>query len=360
MLAPARFACAVAAVSLLSTPTLDAQTLDRRQIDRIEQTLRQEGEEVVALADAAAADEPVPGDFALSFHHDYLKAQTGTFIPFMVVIAPKAVQADAVLMYVRAVRSRAGRSDDSRDRGRRPPPPSGYPFEEIYPVALVPGQPARITRGCSLSPGRYDFTIVVRERERQDARGRRRAAAVLRQTLEVPDFSSTELTTSTVMLADALTVLPGPPGEQLSERPYVIGNREVQPATDALFRPSEELIVVFLVYNPAVTPAKHFDLEVEYHFFRKNRAGDEGSGPAAPAGVAALAGERYFNRTEPQRFNPDILGPTFDPAAGQPVLAGQGVPLAGFPGGEYRLSVRVTDLVAGRSLERHVTFTVLQ
>ena len=76
--------------------------------------------------------------------------------------------------------------------------------------------------------------------------------------------------------------------------------------------------------------------------------------------VAALAGERYFNRTEPQRFNPAILGPTFDPVAGQPVLAGQGVPLAGFPGGEYRLSIRVTDRVAGRSLERHVTFTVLQ
>jgi hypothetical protein len=351
----------VAAVSLLSARPLDAQTLDRRQIDRIEQTLRQEGEEVVALADAAAAGEPVPDDFTLSFHNDYLKAQTGTFIPFLVVIAPKGAQADAALMYVRAVRSRAGGPDDGRDRGRRTPPAGGFPFEEIYPVALTPGQPVRITRGCSLSPGRYELTVVVRERERLDARNRRRAAAVLRQTLEVPDFSSTDLATSTVMLADALTVLSAPLEErERSERPYVIGNREVQPATDALFRPAEELIVVFLVYNPAVTPAKHFDLEVEYHFFRKNRAGDEGSGPAAPAGVAALAGERYFNRTEPQRFNPAILGPTFDPAAGQPVLAGQGVPLAGFPGGEYRLSVRVMDLVAGRSLERHVTFTVLQ
>ena len=183
---------------------------------------------------------------------------------------------------------------------------------------------------------------------------------MLRQTLEVPDFSSAELTTSTVMLADALTVLPGLPGEhELSERPYVIGNREVQPATDALFRPSEELIVVFLVYNPAVTPANHFDLEVEYHFFRKNRAGEEGPGPAAPAGVAALAGERYFNRTEPQRFNPAILGPTFDPAAGQPVLAGQGVPLAGFRGGRIRLVRQGHGPGGGRSLERHVTFTVL-
>ncbi len=91
-----------------------------------------------------------------------------------------------------------------------------YPLEEIYPVTLVPGQPVRIARGCSLSPGKYELTVVVRERERQDARGRRRAAAVLRQTLDVPDFSTNELTTSTVMLADALTVLPGSAGASTS------------------------------------------------------------------------------------------------------------------------------------------------
>jgi hypothetical protein len=77
-----------------------------------------------------------------------------------------------------------------------------------------------------------------------------------------------------------------------------------------------------------------------------------------PAGLSALPGERYFNRTEPQRFNPAILGPPFDPASGQPVMAGQGVPLAGFPEGEYRLVIRVTDQVSKQTLERHVAFTV--
>ena len=57
-------------------------------------------------------------------------------------------------------------------------------------------------------------------------------------------------------------------------------------------------------------------------------------------------------------FNPAILGPLFDPEAGQPVMAGQGVPLAGFPEGDYRLLIRIMDRISRRSLEREVAFTV--
>jgi hypothetical protein len=39
-------------------------------------------------------------------------------------------------------------------------------------------------------------------------------------------------------------------------------------------------------------------------------------------------------------------------------MAGQGVPLAGFEEGEYRLAIKVTDMVSGRSIERHLLFTV--
>jgi hypothetical protein len=115
-----------------------------------------------------------------------------------------------------------------------------------------------------------------------------------------------------------------------------------------------------LVYNPSINQAKHFDLEVEYHFFRKSRVGSQPEDPPAgvPPGVAELPGERYFNRTESQRFNPQTLGAQFDPGSGQPVMAGQGVPLGGFPEGDYRLSIKVTDLVSGRSISRDVTFTV--
>jgi len=136
---------------------------------------------------------------------------------------------------------------------------------------------------------------------------------------------------------------------------------EIQAAADAILSRAEELIVVFLIYNPFVTSEGKFDIEVEYHFYAKVRAGGDGDGqpPIDVARPPARDGERYFNHTKPQRFTPAILGPQFDPAAGDPLMAGQGVALASFPEGEYRLAIRVTDVVMGKSILREVAFTVV-
>ena len=52
------------------------------------------------------------------------------------------------------------------------------------------------------------------------------------------------------------------------------------------------------------------------------------------------------------------MGAAFDPSGGEPVLAGQVVPLGGFEEGEYRLELQVLDLLSGKSLSRDVLFTV--
>jgi hypothetical protein len=170
-----------------------------------------------------------------------------------------------------------------------------------------------------------------------------------------------ELMTSTVILADRLTVLREPvPAERLRDRPYVIGLSDIQPAVDRRFRRDEELVVVFLVYNPALTEERKFDLEVEYHFYRGIGPGEAGdtAPPERPSRPPERPGEKYFNHTKPQRLTPAIMGPHFDPGAGQPVMAGQGVPLSGFPEGQYRLAIRVTDIIAGKTITRDVAFTV--
>jgi hypothetical protein len=351
MRARQRLWCGVVAATALCGRWAGAQTLDRRQLERFEEALRQEGQAVVRLADAAAAGHARPSDFSIEWHNDFLKAQAGTFVPFIVTLPHTERRMPAVLLYVRLA--------------RRPDLGSARPdvaFEEMYPVDLPSGpEPVRISRGFSVPAGEYDLTVVVRERQRAEVRGRQPMAAILRRPLRVPDYVLEDLTTSTVMLADRVSVLTRPPDPAtLVDRPYAIGPREVQPRLNRVFSRTEELTVVFLVYHPMLTREKHFDLEVEYHFFRQGTLAARKAGTSAVEGVlpAAQPRERYVTRTQPQRFNPVVLGPQFEPAAGQPVLAGQSVPLSGFEPGDYRLAITVTDLVAGRTIARQVTFTV--
>lgn len=359
MRAGQRLAWCVLAVMALGARAAAAQPLDRRQVERLEEALRQEGEAILELADAAAAGRPTPADFGLGWHNDVLKALTGTFVPFVVTVSDTTVP--AVLLYVRVAARMPGDVVSSRRRRARPPAPGPpFAFEEVYPVETAADRagPVRLTRGFAVPAGEYDVIVVARERERPGGRSRRRMAAVLRRSLSVPDFTGSELTTSSVIVGDRLMTLDETAElADVSLRPYVLGGREVRPSLDRRFRRNQELVVVFLIYNPAITLDEQFDIKVEYHFFRKLE--QDSAGPDRPAGAPAAApGERYFNRTEPQRFTPLVLGPRYAPAAGQPILAGQGVPLAGFDEGHYRLAITVTDLVSGYTIERDVTFTV--
>ncbi len=347
---------------------LQPGSAEARQRERIEQAQRLEGEAMLLLADAAMSGKPVPSDFEVTWHNDFLKAQRGTFVPFTLTVDTSRLSRPTALVYVRAAR-RASRENASRDADRKrrerdrvsDEADAAFPVDAIFPVDLKPvvGRPSRVSRGFSIPPGEYDVYVVMRERIDPDAQRSQPKASVLRQSISVPDFWSDELTTSTVILADRLNTLKEPvPAEQLAERPYVIGQNDITPAADRAFRKDEELIVVFLVYNPTVTAGRQFDVLVEYHFFRRG-----GGGAAADPGNAVVhpperEGEKYYNHTDPQRFNPALMGPGFDPRGAQPVMAGQVVPLGGFLEGEYRLAILITDVLAGKSISRDVQFTV--
>jgi len=361
------------AVSVVGSTVVLAQTAGEGAPERaanarqLEQTQREEGEAILSLADAAmaaAANKVGPSDFALRWQNDFVKAQRGTFVLFTLTVDATPLAKRSALVYVRAIR-RPVASPDERRQEREPPPAGAYPVDAIFPVELPPASAgvsdaagSRISRGFSVAPGEYDVIVVMRERVDPAAPRARPKAAVMRQPLSVPDFRTNELTTSSIIVADRIAALAEPvAANQLAERPYVVGRHEITPAVDRRFGRDEELIVVFLVYNPMVSPEGQFDVRVEYHFFRKGAAGTPaGDGQASqPAG---RAGEQYFNRTEPQRFNRALMGASYDPGTGEPVMAGQVVPLAGFEAGDYRLDVQVTDLLSGKSITRDVLFTV--
>ena len=345
------FVCTVAAADASSSQN----RLDRRSQDRLDELRRREGEALLNLADAAMSGR-APSDFSIAWSNDFFKAQTGTFVPFTVTIDRSALTTADALMYVRAARRDAL---PARGRGSF----VRYPFDIIFPVALsgTQGEPLRITRGFAVAPGDYDVYVALRERAADPlASDRRLKGAVLKQPLTVPDFWTGELATSTVMLADRIDPVATPvTGDDVLERPYVIGSNEVHRAAGIAFRRDRELIVVFLIYNPTVSPDKSFEIEVDYHLFRKDGAAAETASAAADGDhPPARAGERYVTRTTPQRFKPAAMGADFDPASG-PIMAGQGILLSSFQDGEYRLGITVTDMMSRKSLSRDVTFRVV-
>jgi len=332
----------------------DGGQRDRRDQARVEEAFQREGEALAGIADAVLAGRGAPADFTLAWRNDFFKAQPGTFVPFTVTFDAFSLSSRAAMLYVRVERQ-GGKSVAGR-RGQAPA------YETIFPVRIdtAEGRLARLTRGFAVPPGRYRVVVVVRESPQDpgDPVQARKTGALVRE-LDVPDFWTGELAISTVVLADRVEPLRAAiPPDELDEDPYVVGTNRIHPAAGSTFTRKQELIVVFLVYNPAVGVDKHFDVQVDYHVYRKNQGG-EPSGGTAPDGKGVRAGERYVTRTNPQRFNPSMMGPGFDPAAGTPVLAGQGILLAGFEAGEYRLEITVTDLLSRKSLLRDVAFAVV-
>lgn len=237
--------------------------------------------------------------------------------------APTAGEASAMLaMLEQAFKGDAGR----------------YPFEDLHFTktrAAGAGAPRQVRRALALTPGAYDVFVSVRERP---AHGQAPKSAVLKRTIEVPDYSTNTLLMSSVILTDrvepierALRV------EQQVEHPYALGSVELVPAADAVFTKDEALSVAFLVYNPALDQTQSHHVTVAYRFYQ---------------GVP----ERFFRQTEPQVFDRET-GIALDPRNLQfPVSAT--IPLAAFPPDTYRLEITVRDTVAGTSVASSVTFTV--
>ena len=326
---------------------------DRRAQERLEEALRREGDALVEIADAAVAGLNVPADFALVWKNDFFKAQPGTFVPFTVSFTAPTLSSGSALLYVRVehrTRERAG-------------PPRLFAYETIFPVKVeaAAGQPVSLTRGFAVPPGRYRVVVALRDSP-EDGQGRAgdrpRRAGVLLQDLDVPDFWTGALAASTVMLADRVQPLSAPVrSDELDEDPYAVGSSRIHVTGERSFSRDRELIVAFLIYNLSVGQDKHFDVQVDYHLYRKEQGGQSAQGRPADH-PPARAGERYVTRTNPQRFNPLMMGAQFDPAAGTPVLAGQGILLSGFEPGDYRLGITITDLLSRKTLSRDVAFTV--
>jgi hypothetical protein len=312
-----------------------------------ERTEAQE-QEIVSLATIVAAalqGQIVPTDEPFEWANDYLKSsEQTTFIPFTLSVDQAKFGTPTVAMYifVAEVGATATPATAGGASGQAPVLPEPA-FEDAYHIDLGVPTPTgvyEIRRGFWAPAGTYDVYVALSESSVPE--GTEAKTLMLKKAVEVPDLWGLNLTTSSVIMASRIEPLTAPPPvDQQLANPYTLGTLRIVPKSIRRYLTSEELSIVFLVYNVGLTPSGLPDVDIEYTF---NTRG--------PAGV------EYFNKTNPQLFNDQTLPPGFDLAAGHQLVAGQAIPLTAFPAADYRLEIIVTDKTNGASLTRNVDFSV--
>jgi hypothetical protein len=321
----------------------------------------QEAQALVAVVDnVAAGKQPAPSDIPVSFYHHFMRSREGkAFMPYTLTIDPASVPSGNILLYVRATKkgeaaaAPAPPPPDAKDKDKKAQARPEYPWEEYYFIDLkaqaapAAGQPVRIMRYIGVPGGEYDVYFAVRDRSAASDKKDKNAAlpktAVLKQSIAAPDYNA-GLVCSSVIVVEKVEDMPAPlPEAQLRENPYTFGTMRLTPALVNKFTKKEEISWIFVIYNGQLdATTKKPDVTVEYSFYQKTKDG-----------------EKYFNKTSPQNFNGQTLPPQWDGATINQISAGQSVPLASFPEGDYRLEVKVTDKLGNKTITENVPFTVV-
>jgi hypothetical protein len=334
----------------VSTALLAQNKDDKKQTDAQKRDLP----EIVKVMDAAATGQ-LPNDLNLAWARaDYLKAANNLeYVPFTVTYDATKLTSPSVAFYWRVVAQNGGatatltlpaaKNDKDKDKDKQKAP-SKYAYENLTYVKPGSGVQARLSRPFTVTAGTYDVYVMMREQSSAAKNAPAPKVAVIKQTIIVPDLWTQDLTTSSIIAAQHIEPLSAPlsPNEQL-ERPYAaLGSMEITPSLDAKFTTKDELSIFFLIYNAKTDAMNKPDVTVEYNFYTK------------PSG----APEKFFNKTAAQSLNATTLPKEFDMSLGHQLSTGQGVQLTSFPAGDYRLEVKVTDKLSGKTITRDVNFTV--
>lgn len=346
-----RLALSIAVAVAVSVSVVAQKKEEKKQTDEQKKDIPV----VVKLVDDVAAGQPATNDLGLTWvSADFLKAQGNKeYAPFTVTVDPSKVSGGMVALYWRVVSKNPaaaaapppdGKDKDKKDDKKNPAKRAEFAYEDVNWLPVSGQGPVRLTRSFTVPAGDYDVYVAAKEATAKDSKEKNPPAqkmAVIKQAVTVPEFWNNELTTSSVIIAQRIDPLPAPltPQQQV-ERPYALGGIEIVPATELKMPKKAELQTFMIIYNPKIDSMNKPDVLVEYTFYSK------------------AGGEKYFNKTTPQALNAQTLPPQFDVAAGHQLQAGQGVPLASFPEGDYRLEIKVTDKIDNKSLTRDVNFTV--
>ena len=341
------FAAGLASALVLSIG-LFAQT-DKKTED----ALRKDAQALSKLADAALVTQGGANDFNLTWvKEDFLRAPKDKlqFVPFTVTLDPTKAAADLTLYWrVVPTPTAAAPPADAKKNDKQPAAKPVWEGVTLVPIAGATN-PMRLSRSFVAAAGSYDLYVVAKELQ-VEKKNTPPKTVVLKQTVNVPDFWS-DLATSSVIVYQRIEPLAAPlTSQQAAERPYAMGTVEIILFNDLKLSKKSELATLMFVYNPKGDTANKPDVTVEYNFCQS------APGNQPNADEPCKAGEKFYNKTEPVSFNAQTVDPAFDVKL-QPIQTGQAVPLSGFPDGDFRLEIKVTDKLANKTLTRDVNFTV--
>lgn len=335
------------ALTIAATSSTLAQSAQKDEKKRNKQE-QQDIEALVKVVDGVAAgQQQPPGDVPIGWESNhFVKGQDGkTYIPFTVNIDRSKLSAPGVAMYVRMVAKQpaattAGTAGEKRDEKKKNDRVE-YPWDNIH-FLDVP-ENGKVSRAMAVAGGEYELFLVVKDKNTGDRKQPPARMGLLRKDISVPNFNTSELTTSSVIVASAVEpVQTAMTNEQQQENPYTFGTMRIVPTMDPKLQKAGELQVVFWIYGATQDASKKPDVQIEYNFHQKT-----------------AEGEKYFNKTAPQQLNASTLPAQFDMAAGHQLPGSLVVPLASFPAGDYRLEIKITDKPSGKTLTRDVAFSVI-
>jgi hypothetical protein len=354
------FSVLITAVFLASSLGWTAQDKkDQKNQPKFSKDQTQEIQALMAVVDNVAAGKlPASTDIPISFYHHFMRSREGkAFMPYTLTIDPATVPSGSVLLYVRAVKkgdaAPVAAPADAKDKDKKNQARPEYPWEDPYFLDLknVPapaaGQPVRISRYIGVPAGEYDVYFALRERpanpEKKDKNAPALKTTVMKQSINAPDYNAA-LAVSSIIVVEKVEDLAAPlPEAQLRENPYTFGTMKLTPTLANKFTKKDEVSWIFVVYNAQLdATSKKPDVTIEYSFYQKTKDG-----------------EKYFNKTSPQNFNAQTLPPQWDGTTINQISAGQSVPLASFPEGEYRLEVKVSDKLGNKTITDNVPFAVV-
>jgi hypothetical protein len=185
-------------------------------------------------------------------------------------------------------------------------------------AAAAEGDLLRFQAGDGVSPGTYTL-LTGWVNDKGDLSG------LKKEDLDVPDFSTASVQISSITLAESWEPTDEPEGEL--KRPYILGNRRVVPKVAPVFPLNGDLALYYQIYNAAPDGGSP-DLRIGYRVSRKRGS--------------------TFRRAAvvPPRTGVTELVQIYELA------------LAGWPAGEYKIKVIVTDNHNGAFDEREVLFQI--